>query len=113
MTQPWLLAVPVLVICWSNCVLTLPLNREQHTALMSVYDALGESLVDSDIRLRFISGFFSSGCDSMVCPRFDAQSDCDSETSKSSLGCDGGNVTRLFVSPAVFVVFLVLTGSLQ
>jgi hypothetical protein len=31
----------LLVICWWHCVLTQPLNMDQHTALMSVYDGLG------------------------------------------------------------------------
>jgi hypothetical protein len=44
----FLVSLWLLVICWSHCVLTQPLESEQHFALMNVYDALGSSLVDSE-----------------------------------------------------------------
>jgi hypothetical protein len=33
----------LIIACWSHCVLTQPLEAEQHTALMSVYNSLGSS----------------------------------------------------------------------
>jgi hypothetical protein len=47
----------LVVICWSRCVLTQPLESAQYTALMSVYDGLGSSLVAANV-LRFQSFFF-------------------------------------------------------
>jgi hypothetical protein len=51
----------LLVICWSHCVLTQPLEAAQHSALMSVYDALGSSHVDEvkSFCIHFL--FFFSG----------------------------------------------------
>jgi hypothetical protein len=35
--------VELLFLCWSVCVLTEPLEPQQHSALMNVYDSLGAS----------------------------------------------------------------------
>jgi hypothetical protein len=56
----------LLVICWSHCVLTQPLQAAQHSALMSVYDALGSSHVDEVkvvLHSLFVFRFFFFGQD--------------------------------------------------
>jgi hypothetical protein len=88
----WLLA-----ICWSHCVLTQPLEAAQHSALMSVYDGLGSSHVDDEVKsfcIHFLFfAFFRAGCNATVCPRFNASSNC----TGTGLICSGGKVTQLCV----------------
>jgi hypothetical protein len=89
----WLL---VLVIYWSHYVLTQTLEAAQHSALMSVYDALGASHVDDEVksfRIHLLFFVFRAGCIEAVCPRFDASSNC----TGSGLRCSGGSVTQLCV----------------
>jgi hypothetical protein len=106
--KPIMNAFWLLVICWSHCVLTQPLQAVQHSALMSVYDALGSSHVDevkvvlhSLFVFRFF--FFWAGCnDATRCPRFDASSNCIG----SGLICSDGNVTRLCVLASDVMCFV-------
>jgi hypothetical protein len=49
----------LLVMCWSHCILTQPLELAQHTALMNVYDALGSSHVMMSSCRRFTFCFSS------------------------------------------------------
>lgn len=78
-----------------------PLHPAQHTALMSVYDALGMKFLFNSFKIIHIvcflfvfSLFVRTGCkDIFVCPRFDAASGC----LGSGLMCSAGNVTVLCV----------------
>jgi hypothetical protein len=59
----------LLVIYWSHYVLTQTLEAAQHSALMSVYDALGSSHVDDEVksfRIHFLF-FLVFGQDAMTC----------------------------------------------
>jgi hypothetical protein len=48
--KPTMNAFWLLVICWSHCVLAQPLELTQHSALMSVYNGLGSSHVDDEVK---------------------------------------------------------------
>jgi hypothetical protein len=54
-----ILLLLLLVICWSHCVLTQPLQDDQYIALMNVYDGLGSFPHSRSFRiLRFFFFFF-------------------------------------------------------
>jgi hypothetical protein len=78
--------LPWLVLCWSHCVLTQPLDIDQYTALMSVFDGLGASL--ADILKHFVTSSHAGCSDADVCPRFNASSNCFG----SAVHCAGGKV---------------------
>jgi hypothetical protein len=63
----------------------------QHTALMTLYDALGSANRHKERKKSFFLTFLSSGCPPVLCARFAATAPC----SGSRLTCSGGNVTAL------------------
>jgi hypothetical protein len=105
-----ILLLLLLVICWSHCVLTQPLQDDQYIALMNVYDGLGSFPHSRSFRILrfffFFFFFFSAGCNTTVCPRFNATTSCIG----SHLRCVDGNVTQLCVrgrGSEVFVFFCI------
>jgi hypothetical protein len=110
------------LLIWSHCVLAQPLQADQHTALMSVYDSIGLSPcfhIDMNsfhfcfvcllgvcvcvcvcvFFFFFFFFFFSKGCNTTVCPRFTLSSECDG----SRLFCIAGRVTMLCVLESAFL----------
>lgn len=93
------------IIGLSRCVLTQPLEFTQYIALMNVYDGLGSSHLVDAISASF-SFFFvfrrGPGChDELLCPRFNASSDC-----FGKVVCRGPSVIGLCVLGCALVFFV-------